>query len=365
MGRSWLLIVGSAIVACTTGDARTSSTKAPADLASCPLPQVIGEGFVPKALSRHGVVVGTRNVAKGVTSAFAWVDGAKSAAIELASLDGGNSEANAVNESAVIVGTSSAHAVRWKDGVVDDLGTLGGPSSSALDVNDRGEIVGYATTEQGNTHAFVWRDGAMVDLGTLGGKRSGATRINGRGQIIGWSLTSPPTEMHAFLWDDGAMTDLGEATGAIDVNDNGEVIVQADLDAGFWRSGVLTEVAPFDDTTTTFIHALDPHGRVVGSTVAGGREVGFLWDEGVVTPIDIEGSNGWVTPIALNGGGQVVGFAKGPAGGRAFVWQDGEMRFLAEEGANSIATAVNDAGTVIGTSDGYGMVWRASPCHGK
>ncbi|HEY5730708.1 MAG TPA: hypothetical protein VIS72_11690, partial [Anaerolineales bacterium] len=50
-----------------------------------------------------------------------------------------------------------------------DLGILGGDSSRAQDINERGQIVGESTNPSGDTHAFLWKNGVMIDLGTLGG----------------------------------------------------------------------------------------------------------------------------------------------------------------------------------------------------
>ena len=51
-----------------------------------------------------------------------------------------------------------------------DLGTLGGADSSAVAVNDSGEVVGWSDTPAGDQHAFSWTaSGGMVDLGTLPG----------------------------------------------------------------------------------------------------------------------------------------------------------------------------------------------------
>jgi probable HAF family extracellular repeat protein len=38
-----------------------------------------------------------------------------------------------------------------------DLGTLpGGSSSTATDINDLGQVIGDATTADGDTHPFLW-----------------------------------------------------------------------------------------------------------------------------------------------------------------------------------------------------------------
>src|SRR5204862_8184566 len=74
-----------------------------------------------------------------------------------------------------------------------DVGTLGGATSIAHDVNDRGEVVGFAETAAGQPHAFLWTATAgMRDLGALGTAASMALAINNHTAIVGGSG-------HAFL----------------------------------------------------------------------------------------------------------------------------------------------------------------------
>src|SRR5215472_8083210 len=62
---------------------------------------------------------------------------------------------------------------------VINLGSLGGPVSVPLALNNRGEVVGWSSTAGNETaHAFLFREGRMTDLGTLGGKVADATSIN-------------------------------------------------------------------------------------------------------------------------------------------------------------------------------------------
>src|ERR1700737_4386739 len=77
---------------------------------------------------------------------------------------------------------------------VTDLGTLGGTSSVAYSVNHRGWVAGAASLP-GNTaqHAVLWRKGRKMDLGTLGGPNSTAFfPLNDRGEVSGFSDTPSP-----------------------------------------------------------------------------------------------------------------------------------------------------------------------------
>jgi probable HAF family extracellular repeat protein len=159
---------------------------------------------------------------------------------ELGSLGGPTKPSNAsgLNDSGLIVGesatTNGTHAVRFElDGTITDLGTLGGEGSSAADINEKGDIVGYAQNAEGSWRAFLLQNGGtMIDIGTLGGKESKATRINNKGQIVGSSI-STNGEWHAFLYSDGEMKDLGtlgNRSEALGLNDDGVVVGASYLD---------------------------------------------------------------------------------------------------------------------------------------
>ena len=92
---------------------------------------------------------------------------------------------------------------------MQDLGTLGGTSSDAWDINASGQVVGASgLTGDSAFHAYFYSGGIMKDLGTLGGKDSEACGINAGGQVVGYSWLDGDSVRHAFLWSGGVMTDL-------------------------------------------------------------------------------------------------------------------------------------------------------------
>src|ERR1700736_2814993 len=83
------------------------------------------------------------------------------------------------------------HKVRY---VVKDLGTLGGSFAAAGGISDSGWIEGYSYLPGDNEiHEFLYHDGVMRDLGTLGGANSiSEYRPNNFGNAGGQSETSAP-----------------------------------------------------------------------------------------------------------------------------------------------------------------------------
>lgn len=135
------------------------------------------------------------------------------------------STGNAINDRGQVVGISgdcdqavgrdsALSAVLWDRGETIDLGNLGGDNwHTPIDINRKGDVAGFSTTEEDRIHAFLWtRADGIQDLGVLEDDhiQSQASGINRWRQVVGLSVppTFPDDELVAFLWQDGEMLDL-------------------------------------------------------------------------------------------------------------------------------------------------------------
>ena len=244
--------------------------------------------------------------------------------------DAPRSTALAVNQRGQVVGwaqlPAGTHAFLWQDGSMRDLGAL--PRAfpeyaAATDINDQGQVVGRSVTAAGSDHAFLWEDGVMQDLGTLSGGYSSAQRINERGQILGYSDGS------SVLWDNGAITALGIAAQAM--NDRGQVVgdlnTGSTIHAAIWEAGVVTDLGTLDGGDSSWARDISNSGWVVGgSRTATGEVHAVRWGQGELTDLGTLPGDSRALGLHVNPRGQVAGQSSGTSGRHAFQWHDGVMQ---------------------------------------
>jgi probable HAF family extracellular repeat protein len=261
-----------------------------------------------------------------------------------------------------LAGIPQIHAVLWKNGGIVDLGLLpeGGFQSFTGAVNSRGEVVGNAnntipdpnslfTGYPYQTRAFYWKDGVMQDLGTLGtGTDAEAGLINERGQVVGLSYTSSTQNASCagfgfafttgtFLWDiKNGMKDIGGLGGSCtrpsDLNDRGQVVGFSDLadqstHPFVWDSATgMTDLGKVGESFGGAV-AINNHGEIAGfGFLNGGGPDAILWRKrrGKWRMTDLGTLSGCAGANSVNASVQVVGTDGCPGLPVVpFLWEDG------------------------------------------
>jgi probable HAF family extracellular repeat protein len=249
--------------------------------------------------------------------------------------------ANDINNRRQIAGSiSNGHAALLSKGVTTDLGTFGGVFSSALGINDLGQIVGYYSSPDGLNHAFLYSNGNMTGLGPFGAEAiSVATAINDSGMIVGEATDSFTVPSHAFLYSNGVMTDISpfgnSESYAEDINNRGQVVGEfltaygAAFHAFLYSNGVFTDIGSADSPESVAL-AINDRGQAVGTTFVPFEDVcfdsdtgepfpcinykphAFLYENGEMTDLNtlLQSGSRWELTWALdiNNKGQIVGY---------------------------------------------------------
>lgn len=292
--------------------------------------------------------------------------------------------------------------------IVKDLGTLGGSFAVAGGISNNGWVEGFSLLPGDNiAHSFLWHNGVMIDLGTLGGPNSSSEwRTNEFGNVGGNSDTSTSdpngedfcgfgTQLicRAFFWAQGTMiaqpTLGGNNSSAYGVNDWGELAGSAEKNipeptcAGtaqvlqykpvIWLLGHVYELPTVHGDPVGVAYAVNGLGDAVGQTGPcgteqfGGSGHAVLWKNGKAIDLGSLGGTTNNAPQDLNILDQVVGFSglAGDATFHAFLWQRGVMTDLGTlpGDVHSVAESINKDGQVVGRSsdahfNGRGVVWQ-------
>jgi probable HAF family extracellular repeat protein len=287
---------------------------------------------------------------------------------------------------------TQARAFVWQNGVMRDLGSLGGPDSVAGVLNERGQIAGQSYTSAisntmtgvPTTDPFLWQDGQMQDLGTLGGTLGFANWLNDRGEVAGQSNLAGDQTFHPFLWTGHTLQDLGTLGGtngsATWLNDRGEVVGWAGLPgdqtihAFLWQHGLLRDLGVPVGDTYSLAMAINNRGQVVGNAgscdSSGCTGNTFLWDRGTMSDLQtlVAPTDGRLTFVAyINDWGEIAALGLLPTGQVHAVLLIPTAR-AAEEGLTSNAPAPSTGGSaaVKGTRPTYCLVeprWRTRLVH--
>jgi CSLREA domain-containing protein len=294
--------------------------------------------------------------------------------IDLGTLGGNFSEAEAINDSGQVTGNSQNdsgeyRAFIWQNGTMQDLNIPGSVTSNAIDINNAGQITGWMRDSEFNYNLYIWKDddvqllgdvfsinamndhaqlvgwyenedrnevailwenGTFHELGTLGGRDSEAYAINNLGYIVGDSRSADGR--YAFRWINGNMENLGSlgesSSSAFGINDLGEIVgtsssTSGGISAFIWREGVMQDLNDLTDPNTGWLlysaRAINDKGQIIGN----GNLGWFLWDNGRVYRLNdlIDPESGWNLWSAadINNSGMIVGRGTYQGQSRAFL----------------------------------------------
>lgn len=151
---------------------------------------------------------------------------------DLGTLGGCSSTATAINDSGEVAGTvwdneDNPHGYIYSNGTTTTFDLFDCPNNDAnyaarthaLAINASGQVTGQSQVgcDQG-THAFLYSPSTGIqDIGTLGGADGAqGNSINSSGQVTGLSYTSGDAAVHAFLYTSGPLVDLNSLLSSAD-----------------------------------------------------------------------------------------------------------------------------------------------------
>lgn len=220
-------------------------------------------------------------------------------------------------------GVCPSELVGWADGQLVRPPVVGDavPEGHAVDLNNSGQAILNLLADDGTSRAAVWDvGGEIVDLGTAGGVTSAAVDINDRGDVVGWwsGPTSGPPTGGGFLWRDGEMILLDGPMSPEKVNDRGQVVGRCPdpdgtrVDACLWDDGELIDLGTPEGLTDGGITPVDinDHGQVIGigRTAADRVRHAFLWLNGQTIDLGaVAGTTDHVDVYDINDQGQIIG----------------------------------------------------------
>ncbi len=289
------------------------------------------------------------------------------------------SQATGLNNNGMVIGLSAdaegiQHSVVWRDGKIQDLGKslLGGPNSGLFGINEKGQASGQAESSSDDPNSenfcgygtglkclpFLWQDGAITRLPTLGGNNASVGQLNNHGELAGYAEkgTHDP--------------DCGSKPA-----NNGMGPQALDFEAVIWgpEPGQIRELQPLPGDTVGMAIWINDSGQAVGTSGTCATTIlppfpavglhAVLWEkDGSVHDLGNLGGTATTTmpavgniALSINNQSQIVGASilPGNTTSHAFLWtKEKGMQDLGtlDGDVSSAGLSINDRGEVVGPS---------------
>jgi probable HAF family extracellular repeat protein len=244
-----------------------------------------------------------------------------------------------------------------RDWVIKDLGTLGGESTIARGLNNRGQVVGQSARPNDTMpyRAFIYENGIMRDLG-LSGNFSQATDINDSGLVIAYDIISS-TNIYPVLYRDGVLKKLEVYGYGLGINNAGLAVgllgPAENPVAALFRRGEAISLGTLGGTNSA-ANAINNAGQIVGGASLPGDDAShaFLYQGTTMRDLGTLGGR-YSSASSINNRGWIVGNSstEGESVTHAFFHDGHRMRDLGSFDGNSFATGINSQGDIVGASE--------------
>ncbi len=157
-------------------------------------------------------------------------------------------------------------------------------------LNDHGHAVGSIDIVDGTWHPFFWDGSTIIDLGTLGGRTGMAWDINNHDVVVG-QADDNADEDQAFVWNNGQLKKLGEGVlwlgRAYAINDNHQIAGEGGPigeDIGhpvLWDNGETIILPEFDsERGGGEVRSINDNGAMAGTSWSGTNNQATIWQNG-------------------------------------------------------------------------------------
>lgn len=225
----------------------------------------------PAGINERGQVILNKGLEDPSGPARLWANGQTITIAE-------DAVASAINSSGDVVGTvkvdkKTSRPFLWRAGKLRTLATIPGyDSGSAVDINDRGQVVGSLAGARRST-GFLWTSGRVKPIAV-----GGPAMLNNRSQIVSvwndyppqWLFSQNGKRVHKGSGVATALSDRGQVAIAFETPDGNSV-------ARLWDNGHLTRLPRLRGDESAVPLALNNRNQIAGLSCTLDSSVSHLW----------------------------------------------------------------------------------------
>jgi probable HAF family extracellular repeat protein len=298
-----------------------------------------------------------------------------------------------IDDAGVVVGSyedtgGTTHAFYFEDGRYTTFNYPGfrpGDNTSAVAVNSVGVIAGDFSSASGS-FGFLFSNGVYTKIALPGSSATNVTGLDVSNRAVGYSLVGGQVE--SFVYDQGHYATLDvpgeDRTYVGTISDTGGFVIGSAQNStptgGVISEGFIYSIAtgsyttvnyssdtvPASEVSATTANAVNSSGQVVGTYTSGGETYGYLYSNGVFTPITPSTDAVDVDPSSINDKGDIVGEFKDSSGiVHGFLDHDGAYTIFDVAGTQfTNPVSINNSDQIVGDyldSNGISQIFLAEP----